>query len=114
MTEERLTWHFANWAEWQRDRPSDFGRGYPRKASGGAVSSSSGEFDSMVAEADMCCAIALDHILDSVTAIERAADLSLSPGGHLLLPAGRSKCRARVSAGARVAVHAGLIRRGIE
>lgn len=73
MTEERLAWHLANWADYMRQPSSKLG--YPSKslmiASGGG--SSDEEFDIMCEEVDTKCAQAMDGIIDSITQPQRTA-----------------------------------------
>jgi hypothetical protein len=74
MDPQRVQWHLENWAEWMTTRASDYGRGYPGRASGRMGVSQSRDFDSMVAEADSACARAVGAILDeSCTPVERSA-----------------------------------------
>jgi hypothetical protein len=111
MTEERLTWHFENWAEWQRDQRTDFGWGFENADGSGAISGSSREFDAMVDEADMRCAQALDAILDGLPPIQSCAVY------HRYIAAVFSFHRALLDQAlilAREAVRLGLMRRGID
>ena len=112
MDEARLDFHLSNWAEWQRDRPSDFGRSYPFCASGGIRSDASRDFDSMVAEADAKCARATDAVVDGLPPIERASVYHVHLETAFRYPdIGRSVERAYSLA--RVAIKTGLKRRGI-
>lgn len=72
MTDDRIGWHLENWAEWM-DRGTAGGAGYSSRASGGMGRSHSRDFDSMVAESDNRCAIAVDAVLDSMNPAERGS-----------------------------------------
>jgi len=73
MTEQRLSWHLANWADYMKQDTHKLG--YPSKslmiASGGG--SSDDEFEIMCDEVDTKCAQALDSIIDSITKPQRTA-----------------------------------------
>lgn len=70
MTEDRLSWHLDNWAQWMGKRAST--NGYPSRSMVIGKSNSS-DFDTMVANADIRCAVAVDTIVDDLSARERAA-----------------------------------------
>ncbi len=111
MTEDRLTWHFENWAYWQRDIASDYGEGYSYKDGSGACSNASKAFDSIVDGVDRRCADAVSAILESVTPAEFGAVR------HMHMEAvwrfGR-KTLEELYASARAKVNLGLLRRGID
>lgn len=73
MTDERLAWHMANWADYMKQPSSKLG--YPSKSlcmsSGG--SSGEDEFDIMCEEVDTKCAQAIDSIIDSISLPQRTA-----------------------------------------
>lgn len=72
MSEDRVTWHLQNWAEWHRDRKTSFGNGYGSRASGPFVgATNTREFEAMVVEADNRCAAAVEAILDGIPAMQR-------------------------------------------
>lgn len=72
LPEQRVTWHLDNWAEWIRDQRSDFGFGF-RTNDNIFASGNSREFDTMVAEADMRCAKAVDTSIADLPAPESNA-----------------------------------------
>lgn len=112
MSEERLTWHFENWAYWQRAIASDYGCGYSHKDSSGAENYGSWDkderaYDELTAE----LAAAVGACLESVTPGEFAAVR------HKHLEAVYRNGRAMLEEhyeSARGTVKAGLARRGIE
>ena len=112
MDDERLQWHLANWTEWQGDRPYDFGRSYPRRACGGIRSDASRDFDSMVADVDRSCALAVDAIVDGLPPIERASVHHFHLGSRFRAPVAKPHAE-RAYAQAQRAIKAGLKRRGI-
>ena len=73
MTDERLAWHLANWADYMRQPSHKLG--YPAKslmiATGGG--SSDEEFEIMCDEVDTKCAQSIDSIIDSITSPQRTA-----------------------------------------
>jgi hypothetical protein len=73
MTEQRLAWHLANWADYMKQDTHRLG--YPSKsivlASGGG--SCEDEFEIMCNEVDIKCAQSLDSIIDSITKPQRIA-----------------------------------------
>ncbi len=73
MTNERLAWHLANWADYMKQPSHKLG--YPSKSmcmsSGGA--SGEDEFDIMCTDADIKCAQAIDSIIDSLSMPQRTA-----------------------------------------
>lgn len=73
MTNDRLMWLLANWADWMRVPSHKLG--YPSQSmcmsSGGA--SGADEFDNMCDDADVACAISLDGIIDSISHPQRTA-----------------------------------------
>lgn len=114
MTDERLDWHLANWAEYMRPRQSDYGRGYSGRASGGMGQSGSRDFDTMVEAADSDCARAVDAIIcGSCTPIEQCAVHHYHLGAVFRFQRiGRGAELAYESA--REKIGAGLVQRGID
>ena len=108
VNDARLLWHLQNWAEWQRDRAADFGRGYPSCAySIGATASR--DFEAMCAELDNRCALAVDATVDGLPAPERCAVHAI----HLDARWRFAGKRADFYTLACGAIRRGLIRRGI-
>lgn len=106
MTEEKLTWHLDNWAAWMKGALND--GDYSSRASV-CGSTSSREFDAMVAEADTRCAVAVSAIVDELPRQQEAAI-------HHFHLAGAYRLRGDVLehyALGREAVRVGLNRRGI-
>lgn len=112
MTEERLTWHFENWAYWQRAIASDYGEGYSHKDSSGAECYGSWNTDDRAYdELTAGLAAAVGACLESVTPGEFAAVR------HKHLEAVYRNGRAMLEEqydSARVTVRVGLARRGID
>lgn len=111
MSEAGLTWHLDNWAEWMRDQRTDFGWGYSNEDGSGAKSGTSRSFDSMVDEADMRCAQAVQAIIESLTPVESAAIHHFHIGAVYRFARNTSN---EIYQRARGLVGAGLIRRGID
>lgn len=111
MADHRITWHLDNWAEWMRDQRTDYGYGFPNDDSSGAVSGSSRDFDSMVAEVDMRCAQAVDSIIDDLPPLESRAILHRHIG--TVFRCDRSDMEEAYER-ARVGVREGLRKKGIE
>lgn len=112
IEELRLDWHLENWAEYMQNRPTDHGRGYPGRASGGILSRASQDFEQMVMRADVACAKAVDAILEGCTPTERAAVHHYHLAAVFRFP--------NIGRGAEIAYHearekirAGLQKRGI-
>lgn len=111
MDDDRLRWHLDNWAYWQRNRASDYGRGAPPQAAGGFVSGNSSDFEDMVARVDQRCANAVDAIVHKLDPVERCSVYHFHMAAVFRFP--------RLDKGlayrkARVAIRAGLLRRGID
>ena len=111
MDDARLTWHCENWRTWQEDRKSDFGRGYPSRASSRMGQSGSRDFDSMVAAADGHCARAVDAIVDGLPPVERCAVYHVHLAARFPYPA---TCAMDVYELARAEIRRGLMKRGID
>ena len=69
--EDRAEWHLWNWSVWHGRRTNSLG--YPSRGMGGLGCSGSSDFDSMCANADNRCALAVDTIVDDLPPRERAA-----------------------------------------
>lgn len=69
VAEDRMEFHLANWAAWQRG--SGMNLWYPSRASGGIGKTGSSDFDAMCATADAHCAHAVDTLIDDLPPRER-------------------------------------------
>ncbi len=111
MTDDRLDWHFWNWAEWQRAEYT-IAHGYPTRAASGLGRSHARTFPELVASADKRCAKAVEAILDGCTPLERNAVHHIHLAAVFRFPRlGQSVEDAY--ARAREQVRSGLIARGI-
>ncbi len=111
LPEARVTWHLDNWADWQRDRESDFRLGYSYKDGSGAQSNASRDSDSMRAEVDKRCALATEASIDSLPKEQRDAVAHVHMGTTI-----KATWRAINDAylQARMYLSTALARRGIE
>ena len=73
MSEDRLTWHLDNWAFFQREQETDYGRAFASEDGSGAIGYGSQAFDDMVFVEDLKCAQAVNAIMPSLSSIEFAA-----------------------------------------
>lgn len=72
MSDDRLRWHFENWAVWQR--MDGIETGYMRHASGGiGVSHGSDRIARLENEADARCARAVEALLEGLPVAQRCA-----------------------------------------
>jgi hypothetical protein len=112
LPEQRVTWHLENWAEFQRNRASDFGTGFNFRDGSGACSNSSREFDAMVAEVDKHCSEVVDTIIEhDLAPVESMAVKHFHLGAVFRLQrASMTDAYKR----ARVYLSMALVRRGIE
>lgn len=111
MPDHRITWHLDNWAEWMRDQRTDYGYGFSNTDGSGAVNGTSRDFDSMVAEADMRCAQAVDSLIDNLPVLQARAVCQRHIGA--VFHCDRASMD-EAYGWARVAIREGLRKKGIE
>ncbi len=111
MTDDRLDWHFANWATWQRAEYT-IAHGYPSQASSGMGKTHRQRFDEQVTVADQRCAKAVEALLDGCTALERNAVHHLHLYAVFRFPR-LGQCVEEAYSRAREHVRNGLLARGI-
>lgn len=72
MTDERLDWHLANWADWMR-RGGSADQGMPDRSSGLKTGGGSLDFDEMAQASDALMAAAVNAVIEDLPLHEQCA-----------------------------------------
>jgi hypothetical protein len=111
MSDERVSWHLENWAEWQI-RDERIGAGAPTKAGSGLGRTHRTTFEDMVDSADTRCAEAVEAALDDCTPLERFSVHHEHLAAVYRFPRAAAD-HTRLYASAREKIKRGLGKRGI-